>query len=357
MNVREYKSYPAKVEDIDGRIVTGISAVMGIEDDGGDVIEYGAFKKTIKDRLTRIRHLWQHDFSQPPTAVILELQELPANKLPEALREQYPTATGGLLVKRRYLETPRADEILQGIIHGAITEMSFGYDVIKSEMDKLNGKVVRVLKEIRLWDISDVNWGMNPATVALVKMAVPFADYGTADEERAWSAPNLGDFTDETDFSALSVSERRRIREHFAWSAEAVPERFADLKLPHHEPRKSGVGPANWNGVRAAMAALNGARGGVDIPADEREAVYRHLARHYEQFGKEPPDLKTCRLIWELQDYHNGNPVIQSKAGELLSLLTAAEPPKTALTERDEDLFLRLMLAKKRLEYYLLKES
>jgi HK97 family phage prohead protease len=356
MNVREYKSYPAKIEDVDGRIVTGISAVMGIEDDGGDVIEYGAFRKTIKERLPRIRHLWQHDFSQPPTAVILELQELPASRLPEALREQYPNATGGLLVRRRYLETPRAEEILQGILHGAITEMSFGYDTIKSEMDKLNGKIVRVLKEIRLWDISDVNWGMNPATVALVKMAVPFADYGIADEERAWSAPTLADFTDETDFASLSVSERKRIREHFAWSAEAVPERFTDLKLPHHEPRKSGVGPANWNGVRAAMAVLNGARGGVDIPADEREAVYRHLARHYEQFGKEPPDLKTCRLIWELQGYRHDNPVIQGKAGELLSLLTA-ESPETALTDRDDDLRLRLMLTKKRIEHHLLKES
>lgn len=347
MNLKEYKSYQSKVEDVDGRIVTGISAVMGIEDSGGDVIELGAFKKTIKEGLPRIRHLWQHDFSQPPIAVILDIQEVPASKLPDSLQEMYPDATGGLLVKRRYLDTPRADEVLQGILAGAITEMSFGYDVVRHHMDKRNGRVVRTLKELRLWDTSDVNWGMNPATVALVKMAVPFEDYGIASEDNDWSAPTLSDFTDETDFSSLSALEKKRIREHFAWSASATPDSFGDLKLPHHEPSKTGVGPANWRGVAAAMAALNGARGGVDIPEDDREAVYRHLARHYEQFGKTPPELKVARLIWQLQDFQ-GEGVIYKKAQELLELLRAE--PRDALT-RDEDLRLRLAIARLRSEF------
>jgi hypothetical protein len=34
-----------------------------------------------------------------------------------------------------------------------------------------------------------------------------------------------------------------------------------------------------------------GGRGGVDIPAGERRDVWRHLARHYEQFDEEPPKL------------------------------------------------------------------
>lgn len=44
-----------------------------------------------------------------------------------------------------------------------------------------------------------------------------------------------------------------------------------------------------WNGVRSAMQVLLGARGGVDIPDPDRKSVYRHLARHYEEFDKEPP--------------------------------------------------------------------
>jgi predicted nuclease with TOPRIM domain len=39
------------------------------------------------------------------------------------------------------------------------------------------------------------------------------------------------------------------------------------------------------------MQALLGARGGVDIPEADREAVYKHLANHYKQFEEEPPAL------------------------------------------------------------------
>ncbi|MHC1602348.1 MAG: hypothetical protein ACXQS4_03865, partial [Methermicoccaceae archaeon] len=44
-------------------------------------------------------------------------------------------------------------------------------------------------------------------------------------------------------------------------------------------------------GLFAAMAALQGARGGVDIPAGERKAVYNHLAAHYADLELEPPEL------------------------------------------------------------------
>ena len=40
------------------------------------------------------------------------------------------------------------------------------------------------------------------------------------------------------------------------------------------------------------MAALAGARGGVDIPNADIPDVYRHLAAHYKEFDKEPPELK-----------------------------------------------------------------
>jgi len=44
-------------------------------------------------------------------------------------------------------------------------------------------------------------------------------------------------------------------------------------------------------GVYAAMAALNGSRGGVDIPDNDRRKVYETLKKYYTKFGKFVPDL------------------------------------------------------------------
>ena len=46
-----------------------------------------------------------------------------------------------------------------------------------------------------------------------------------------------------------------------------------------------------WNGVRAAMAALAGARGGIKLPKDAKEKVYKKLVAAYKRFGKKPPQL------------------------------------------------------------------
>lgn len=108
------------------------------------------------------------------------------------------------------------------------------------------------------------------------------------DEKSAWEKPRLQDFTNKA-WDELSDEEKRNIAGHFAWAPENPPERFTDLKLPHHKPGNHAV---VWNGVRAAMAALAGARGGVQIPNEDVPKVYSHLAAHYKEFDKEPPELK-----------------------------------------------------------------
>jgi HK97 family phage prohead protease len=169
----EYKSLQLEVKDIgdDGRTVTGFAAIMGNIDAGGDRLFKGAFKKTLRDNGGRVKHLWQHDMSQPPIAAVKELREVGRDELPEGVQKVYPEATGGLMVVRKYLETPRGDEILAGIVSGAISEMSFAYDALRYDFEEVKGDdepgiTVRNLKEVRLWETSDVVWGMNAATVA-----------------------------------------------------------------------------------------------------------------------------------------------------------------------------------------------
>ena len=118
-----------------------------------------------------------------------------------------------------------------------------------------------------------------------------------ANEGTAWKAPTLRDFTAKS-WADLTAAERRMIAGHFAWAATLPPERFTDLKLPHHQPSDGAI---VWRGVAAGMAALLGARGGVDIPSGERRRVYGHLAAHYRAFNKTPPEFRTFGSIEELK--------------------------------------------------------
>jgi HK97 family phage prohead protease len=175
----EYKDLTGYVKAIEDRAVTGIAAVFGNIDSYSDRIFKGAFKKTIKEGLGKVRHLWMHDPWQPPTAVIKTLREVGMDELPDEVKTKFPDATGGLEVVREYLRTPRGDEILEGVKSGALNQMSFGYDPVKYDFEELTGDekshmTVRNLREIRLWDISDVNWGANQATVA--SKAFPFLE-------------------------------------------------------------------------------------------------------------------------------------------------------------------------------------
>ncbi len=69
--------------------------------------------------------------------------------------------------------------------------------------------------------------------------------------------------------------------------------KLGDYHLPHHD-LKDGKLVVVWRGVTAAMTAVCGGRGGVawEKPAD-REAVYNHLKKHYQQFQADAPELRS----------------------------------------------------------------
>ena len=173
----ERKAIASVTLDInDSRQVEGLAAVIGNLDDVGDILHPGAFTKTLQESKSRVKHLWQHDANQPPTAIILDLKEIRGREgLPSEVKSAFPDATGGLLVKRQYLDTPRGQEIFTGVQSKAISEMSIGYIATKRTYGSANGVQVRNLHEIRLMETSDVLWGANPATVAsksLIEQAI-----------------------------------------------------------------------------------------------------------------------------------------------------------------------------------------
>lgn len=168
----EFKALPNAIKAIDGRTVVGIASVFGNIDEVSDRIWPGAYTKTIAERMGKFRHLWNHDFFSPPIASIDGLREVMRDELPEQVLAISPEAVGGLEVTRTYLDTPRGNEVLAGLQAGAINEMSIGLDAVKYDFAEVDGVRVREIREIRLWDTSDVLWGANAATAA-VKFNMP----------------------------------------------------------------------------------------------------------------------------------------------------------------------------------------
>ena len=312
----EKKGFPAQVKQIEGRTVSGIASVFGVLDSYDDIVHLGAFKKTLKERRQHLRHLWQHDFDSPPIATIKDIRELKADELPKDM-QKLAGITGGLLVERDYLNTERANEVLEGIRNGAISEMSFAFDPLKFDFEEMDmdgrSVMVRNIREVRLYETSDVNWGANPFTQASSKSIVPYSDTGYVKAlDAVWQVPTLADFTDR-DWDELSDAHKDRIAAHFAY--RGVEDSFEALKLPHHMPSKDGVGKVVWAGVKAAMGSL------LDVAPKSRKDVYSHIIKHYASFGKEPPSLEWFDLAGVLDGIGEASGMIGSADFHLLKQL------------------------------------
>jgi HK97 family phage prohead protease len=313
----EYKVAPLMTQQVADRSVTGIAAVMGNVDDGGDRLWAGAFNKTIQEQKSRIRHLWNHDMDQPPTAVIRDLREIGRAELPADLLSKFPDAKGGLQVARDYLPTPRADEILAGIRAGAINEMSFAFLPVRRDFEQSEGKSIRNLREVRLLETSDVPWGMNPASRA-IKGALPFKEHPTAAIDAPWDGA-----------VELAKAELADLKMMCAWTTDA--ETKDGYALAHH--RADDGHSVVWRGVAAAMSALTS--GKADVPPEARRAIFDHLAQHYEQFGQEPPDYKLVDFAYTVQDARRSYADAEEKIGRMISAQNMAKL-KTAMTTLQE---------------------
>lgn len=192
---------------IEGRAVTGIFNVFGVRDWASEITHLGAFNKTFAERGARALHLWAHRDDEPPTATIVELYEVTAADLPDDILERYPEATGGAVVVREYLDTPRANDILAAIEAGVPLQMSYTFQAMKVDFEEIDGEEIRHIREVALWETSDVCFGMNEATLASAGLPT-LPDLSPAMIEA------LSRQLVETDFEAMSVERRRAVFEN-----------------------------------------------------------------------------------------------------------------------------------------------
>jgi hypothetical protein len=158
--------FEIKAVDADAGIIEGYGATFSkIPDSYGDVVDPGAFTKTLKENADSIVSLFNHNVNEPIG-------------LPE-LKED----AKGLYAKiRLVMEIERARDVMALARAGVIKRMSFGYDTIKS--DFIEG--VRHLKEVRLYDVSPVVFAANrEARILAVKDIGTMSNEDLNDLERA----------------------------------------------------------------------------------------------------------------------------------------------------------------------------
>ena len=114
------------------------------------------------------------------------------------------------------------------------------------------------------------------------KAAVRYSATAKAPEDRPWNASAARERLRE-----WAKDDIAKYRQGFAY-VHGDGKNLADYKLPHHDII-DGKLHVVWNGVKAAMGALHGARSEMSMSDHDHKAVHSHLARHYKQFDKEPP--------------------------------------------------------------------
>ena len=141
----EHKAFKFELESTDDSgEFSGYAAVFGNVDSGGDVIEKGAFAKSIAENFDRIKILSQHDGCELPIGKPLELRE----------------DAKGLFIRGKISDTQKGRDIRTLLKDGVLTELSIGYDAVVFDYDG-GTPAIRHLREIKLWEVSIVTWAMN----------------------------------------------------------------------------------------------------------------------------------------------------------------------------------------------------
>ena len=132
----------------EGRTIIGYAAAFGNVDSYGDIIERGAFARTINNNGRRIKTFYNHSTPIGLPRVMMEDDK-------------------GLFTESVISATRTGDEVLQLVRDGVITEMSIGYQTVKADF---NPDGNRMLKEVKLFEFGPVDMAANEqATIEGVK--------------------------------------------------------------------------------------------------------------------------------------------------------------------------------------------
>lgn len=132
---------PNMVDENEG-IVEGYGSIFGNIDSDGDIITRGAYTKTLAENGSRVRYVNQHRIDQP------------LGKFEVLMEDEI-----GLKFKAKVPLTTLGKDVLLLMKSGVLNENSVGIMPIQKEY---NSDGVRLLKEVKLYEISCVTLAANP---------------------------------------------------------------------------------------------------------------------------------------------------------------------------------------------------
>jgi len=127
-------------------IVKGYGSVFGNVDSDGDIINRGAYKKTIEENGNRVKYLYQHDMDKP-LGKIVNLGE----------------DDKGLYFEAEIPKTTLGKDVIELMKAGVITENSVGILPIQKD----NSGEYRQINEVKLYEISAVTLAANDQAILL----------------------------------------------------------------------------------------------------------------------------------------------------------------------------------------------
>ncbi|MDO6731023.1 HK97 family phage prohead protease [Marinovum sp. 2_MG-2023] len=156
----KFARFDGELSVTDGHVIEGYASLFGAQDQGGDVVQKGAYATSLKRLAAEGRHvrmLWQHDPTQPI-----------------GVWDEVVEDGQGLRVKGRILDAVakgrEASALLQA---GAIDGLSIGYRTKKAVK---TDKGQRLLQELELWEVSLVTFPMLPSARVAAKGDTPEGD-------------------------------------------------------------------------------------------------------------------------------------------------------------------------------------
>jgi HK97 family phage prohead protease len=170
----ETKTFAIEFKAVDEAAGTfeGIASVVGVEDLTGDVIEEGAFTKTISEH-PEVPVLWQHDSRE-----VIGTGEL-------------RMAGPHLMISGKFdMEDPTAVKAYRKLKSGLVRGLSIGFSAVKSTWEDLKDRSIRHLNELKLWEVSIVTFPAMPlAQVTAVKQQPALQEPPSTSDPEAAPAP------------------------------------------------------------------------------------------------------------------------------------------------------------------------